>query len=366
MRTTYQVFNHSAQHMSEIPSESVDLIVTSPPYPMISMWDESFSTQDESIRRALREGKGEQASESMHTILDNVWAECVRVTKQGGIICVNIGDATRSLAGDFRLYSNHSRIISSFLALECAVLPDIIWRKPTNAPNKFLGSGMLPVGAYVTYEHEYILLFRKGKRRQFLTPDEKALRRESAYFWEERNIWFSDIWTDIVGVRQPLTSGVSRKRSAAFPFELPYRLIAMFSIKNDVILDPFAGTGTTLVAALALGRNAIGVEIDESFCSEITTNVLNAKESANEYNRERLIRHYQFVVERLVQGKELKYENTHYGCPVVTAQEVEIHFSNVVDVQECSNGVITAEYNNETHEDKWEENANMAGQLVLQ
>ena len=75
-------------------------------------------------------------------------------------------------------------------------IPLILWRKQTNAPNKFMGSGMLPAGAYVTLEHEYILVLRKGSKREFKKAEEKRNRHESAIFWEERNIWYSDIWMD--------------------------------------------------------------------------------------------------------------------------------------------------------------------------
>ncbi len=90
------------------------------------------------------------------------------------------------------------------MRLGFVTLPDILWRKPTNASYKFMGSEMLPVGAYVTNEHEYILLARKGVRRIFQTRDEKQVRRQSTFFWEERNHWFSGIWTDLRGTKQKL------------------------------------------------------------------------------------------------------------------------------------------------------------------
>ena len=74
----------------------------------------------------------------MHEVLDKAWAESYRALKHGGIACINIGDATRTLNGDFQLYSNHSRILASCLNIGFASLPDILWRKPTNAPNKFM------------------------------------------------------------------------------------------------------------------------------------------------------------------------------------------------------------------------------------
>jgi len=291
---------------------------------MVEMWDEIFSKQEKRISSCLSKSRGREAFQLMHEVLDKAWAESYRVLKHGGIACINIGDATRTLNGDFQLYSNHSRILNNCLSLGFASLPDILWRKPTNAPNKFMGSGMLPVGAYVTYEHEYILVLRKGNRREFKSVTDKEARRKSAFFWEERNIWFSDIWFDIRGIGQDLVEKKARQRSAAFPFELAYRLISMFSINGDVVLDPFVGTGTTLAASLASGRNAIGIEIDETFIPSICSLIESMPSVANTYNRERLLRHTQFVEKRIKEKGPLKYSNVHYGFPVMTTQETEL------------------------------------------
>lgn len=88
-------------------------------------------------------------------------------------------------------------------------LPNIIWRKQTNAPNKFMGSGMLPCGAYVTLEHEWVLIFRKGGKREYKKVDAKLGRMKGSFFWEERNIWFSDVW-EIKGVKQRFKKHHSR------------------------------------------------------------------------------------------------------------------------------------------------------------
>ncbi len=117
----------------------------------------------------------------------------------------------------------------------------------------------------MTYEHEYVLLFRKGLKRSFGSDREKQNRRASAFFWEERNKWFSDVWMDLVGTVQGLNDRETRSRSAAFPFELAFRLICMHSVYGDTVLDPFLGTGTSLAGAIAAGRNGIGVEIDPGF-----------------------------------------------------------------------------------------------------
>ena len=146
MKTTHQFYFKNAKDMSAVSSESVDLVVTSPPYPMIEMWDEVFTLQDKTIGKALKANDGPTAFESMHRQLDSVWEEVDRVLKPSGIVCVNIGDATRTIRGDFALYSNHSRIISFFLKQGFTGMPIILWRKQTNAPNKFMGSGMYPPG----------------------------------------------------------------------------------------------------------------------------------------------------------------------------------------------------------------------------
>ena len=212
MKTTHKILFQNARDLGEIPSESVDLVVTSPPYPMIDLWDKMFSSQNPEIQRALASNNGKKAYALMHEILDSVWDEAFRVLKNGRFACINIGDATRKVGDDFCLYPNHARILNYLLNLGFSVLPDILWRKQANTPNKFMGSGMLPAGAYVTLEHEYILILRKGSKREFKTEDEKENRRESALFWEERNIWYSDVWTDIKGREQKLPTAMPRLR----------------------------------------------------------------------------------------------------------------------------------------------------------
>ena len=119
-------------------------------------------------------GDGKQAYALIHQILDAVWDEVFRVLKDGRFACINIGDATRTLKNNFCLYPNHARILNYLLSIGFSALPDILWRKQANTPNKFMGSGMLPAGAYVTLEHEYILIVRKGSKREFKIEKEKT------------------------------------------------------------------------------------------------------------------------------------------------------------------------------------------------
>lgn len=326
MQTLHQVVYADARHMHSVGDESVELIVTSPPYPMIEMWDAAFTAMNPAIAATLNAKAGLKTFELMHQELDKVWRECVRVLKPGGIICINIGDAVRTLADDFQMYANHARIINACYQLNLTQLPDILWRKPTNAPNKFMGSGMLPVGAYVTYEHEYILLFRKGSRRVFKTAEEKQKRRASAFFWEERNCWFSDVWTDVKGTAQQLIDPVIRQRSAAYPFELAYRLICMHSIYGDTVLDPFLGTGTTMAAAIAGGRNSVGIESAAQLQSIIHQSAEQALSIGVKRIAARLCHHQDFVLLRSQNGLECKYRNHFYDFPVMTSYETDIKF----------------------------------------
>lgn len=335
--TTHRIIIDAAQSMHQLKDESIQLVVTSPPYPMIEMWDSSFASQNPIIETALKISDAQLAFEQMHIELDKVWFELSRVVVAGGFVCVNIGDATRSVNQQFALYSNHSRIITAFTKLGFVNLPNILWRKQTNAPNKFMGSGMLPAGAYVTLEHEWILIFRKGNKPDFKTQTEKLKRKQSAYFWNERNAWFSDVW-DLKGIRQIIHKNANktsnkniRNRSAAFPFEIPYRLINMYSLQGDTILDPFLGTATTMVAAIAANRNSIGFEIESDFSNIIIENILSVPLAFyNKVIQNRIESQQQFIESN--QNREFKHYNKNLNLPVMTNQETEILFRYIKEI----------------------------------
>jgi len=332
--TTHQIIIDAAQNMQAIADNSIALVVTSPPYPMIKMWDEIMANQNPAIQVALDENNGQTAFELMHQELDKVWKEVERVLQPGGFACINIGDATRTINGDFALYPSHARIINAFQELGIPNLPNIIWRKQTNAPNKFMGSGMLPSGAYVTLEHEWILIFRKGGKRVFKSAADKLARQQSSYFWEERNQWFSDLW-DLKGTKQRIDKSETRKRSAAYPFEVPYRLINMFSLQQDTILDPFVGTGTTTLAAIASNRNSIGYEIDSLFLDIILENIAATPVSFfNNYLQNRLDKHDKFVEERTadIKKKPIKHFHKKMNVAVMTSQEKQMEFNFVKEL----------------------------------
>ncbi|MFP4508845.1 MAG: DNA-methyltransferase [Spirochaetaceae bacterium] len=346
MQTVHTLHFSSSLDMAGIRPESVDLVVTSPPYPMIAMWDEVFSARSDRVRKALQDDDGAAAFEAMHAVLDTVWGECGRVLRPGGFLCINVGDATRTIAGNFRLYSNHARITNACLSCGFQALPIIHWRKQTNAPNKFMGSGMLPAGAYVTLEHEYVLVFRNGGKRAF-SPADAERRRRSAFFWEERNRWFSDAW-DFKGVRQPLvhpkravgnrkTGTELRKRSAAFPLELASRLICMYSLQGDTVLDPFLGTGTTTAAAVLHARNSVGYELSADLEAAIREVIGVAASRSGDMVRERLSAHERFVEEtEAKRGKPLGYTNANHDVRVMTRQETGLALPEVVDFRDIS------------------------------
>jgi len=425
LQTRHCLYYRDARWLDFLEDESIHLVVTSPPYPMIEMWDGTFFGLNPEIGEALENGHYQASFEMIHRELGRVWRELYRVLQPGGFACINIGDATRTIGGRFQLFPNHSRIIQAFRETGFDTLPAILWRKQTNAPNKFMGSGMLPAGAYVTLEHEYILIFRKGAKREFNTSAEKEKRRESALFWEERNRWFSDLW-DFKGVRQDLAShyrynresnsnagenherlslpchggnendtgpgptgacenyssgnppasppgvisdlagsrapgsgspehsqarrglyqgggrqsspgstGDPRKRSGAYPYLLPYRLINMYSVYGDTVLDPFLGTGTTTLAALACGRNSVGCELDQNFASFLEEKLTDRglPGELNRHHRERLHEHLRFVEEFTAEkGKPPGHINRVYGFPVVTKQETSLQVLPVRDI----------------------------------
>jgi DNA modification methylase len=343
-QTSHRVNYRSAGELNLVDERSVDLVVTSPPYPMIEMWDRDFCVLNGAIQTALSAGECARAFNLMHEELDKVWNRLHFLVKDGGIVCVNVGDATRTVKENFQLFSSHSRIINKFLSIGFQNLPNIIWRKTTNAPNKFMGSGMLPPGAYVTLEHEYILVFRKGGKRNFKTPSEKQLRRESAFFWEERNQWFSDVWFDLKGAGQDLNHDDLRKRSAAFPFELAYRLINMFSVKGDLILDPFLGTGTTMFAAMAAERNSMGYEIDENFRRHISNKLPEFSGFANKMIQTRIASHGKFMEERLRNGNPPKFEIQTLGLPCVSRQESDMILRYIGSIEDLGDDTYKANY----------------------
>lgn len=283
MRTKHEIFIANSQRMPEIPDSSVHLVVTSPPYPMIKMWDTQFTminpkiaTLWKKLEKNNKKAIVTQIYEAMHKTLASTWLETYRVLINGGIACINIGDATRTLNNEFRLFPNHSKIIENCERIGFTTLPYILWKKPTTKPKykgkgAFLGSGFLPPNAYITLDCEFILIFRKGNIRKFSPKD--PIRYNSVFTKQQRDKWFTQIW-GVIGKRQ--TSTQIERRTAAYPDEIANRLIRMFSVKGDTVLDPFLGSGTTIKLSMHNERNSIGYEIDETLLPLIKKKIKTA------------------------------------------------------------------------------------------
>ena len=246
------------RQMSYTDNESVDLIVTSPPY-----W------QLKDYGNPSQIGFNQSYAEYIDS-LNLVWQECHRVLKPGCRLCINIGDqfARATYYGRYKVVSIHSEIIRFCETIGFDYMGSIIWQKPTtmrpSGGSKVMGSYPYPRGGIVKIDYEYILLFKKPGTYKASSQEEKDLSRLTD---EEWNTFFSSHWT-FKGDRQ-------NKHIAVFPEELPYRLIRMFSFYGDTILDPFMGSGTTALSAIRNGRNAIGYEINPDFLKFYDDKVLS-------------------------------------------------------------------------------------------
>lgn len=231
-----KIHNKNSAEMTEIQDGEVQLIVTSPPYPMIERWDRHFGTRD---------------FEEQHQQLLQTWKECYRILDEGGILCINIGDATRSINGNFVCYPNYAKVVSLCMELGLHPLIPILWKKIQNRHTAYLGSGFHPPNLIISQDTEHIAVFRKGHCRQIKTTEPK--RAAAHISREERDLWCSQLW-EIPGARG---AGVT----ASFPPEIPYRLISLFSIVGDLVVDPFSGSHTTGIVAERLQRRFVGYEI---------------------------------------------------------------------------------------------------------
>lgn len=259
MKTPYHTLvNGDCRSMDYINSESIDLIITSPPYWQLKDYGES------------RQIGFNQSYEDYINSLNLVWMECFRVLKSGSRLCVNIGDqfARSAYYGRYKIVPIHSEIIRFCETIGFDFMGSIIWQKPTSmhtsGGGKVMGSYPYPKGGIVKIDYENILLFKKPGVVQAPTADIKELSKLSDEEWHS---FFTSHW-NFYGERQD-------KHIAVFPEELPYRLIRMFSFCGDTVLDPFMGSGTTALAALKNGRNAIGYEINPEFFVFYKEKVLN-------------------------------------------------------------------------------------------
>ncbi len=149
---------------------------------------------------------------------------------------------------------------------------------------------------------------------------------------------------DVKGARQKIRNKALRDRSAAFPFDVPYRLIHMYSVAGDTVLDPFTGSGTTLAAAAAAGRNSIGYEIDAGFKEAIVFRMESSVAPARILVKERLRAHREFVQKRTAEKGPLKHSNFYYDFPVMTAQEKNLRLPLACRVRRVASDVFETDY----------------------
>jgi DNA modification methylase len=240
-----------SREMDWIPSGSVHLVLTSPPY-----W-----TLKEYPRHESQLGLIEDY-DAFHDELDKVWKHAFRVLVPGGrLVCV-VGDVclSRRRHGKHSVMPLHADIVVRARKIGFDNLSPIFWYKIANASyevengSSFLGKPYEP-NAIIKNDVEFILMLRKpGGYRQ--PTDEQ--REASKLTKEEYQEWFRQVWNGLMGES-------TRYHPAPYPEELAHRLVRMFSFVGDTVLDPFMGTGTTLLAAAKCGRNSIGVEIDHSY-----------------------------------------------------------------------------------------------------
>jgi site-specific DNA-methyltransferase (adenine-specific) len=234
--------------MSELTANSVHLAITSPPY-----WQLKDYGTDTQI------GYHHSYEEYINN-LNLVWKECYRVLHNGCRLCVNIGDqfARAVYYGRYKVIPIREEIIKFCENIGFDYMGAIIWQKVTTSNTTGggvqMGSYPYPRNGILKLDYEFVLIFKKSGDAPKPTKENKELSKMTA---EEWNTYFAGHW-NFAGARQD-------NHIAMFPEELPKRLIKMFAFVDDTVLDPFAGSGTTNLAAKNLGRNSIGYEINPEF-----------------------------------------------------------------------------------------------------
>lgn len=249
--------------MNSIDDDSIGFVVTSPPY---------WSIVDYDVQNQIGFGQTiEEYLSSMKIVIE----EMFRVLGPGCRAAINIGDQylRASEHGRYRVEPIPSYL--SIIGMNAGFdhMGGIIWNKisttKTSGGCSLMGSMYYPKDGHVTYEHEFILLLKKPGK--VIRPSKEILEK-SKLSKEERLTWFRGMWSDV----RP-----SKKvdHPAAFPVEIPLRLIKMYSFWGETILDPFMGSGTTAVASRMTGRDCVGFEINPDFCQIAERRVSDVREA---------------------------------------------------------------------------------------
>jgi modification methylase len=234
--------------MTELSDNSVHLTITSPPY-----WQLKDYGTDNQIGF-------HDSYENYINNLNLVWKECYRTLHNGCRLCVNIGDqfARAVYYGRYKVIPIREEIIKFCENIGFDYMGAIIWQKVTTSNTTGggvqMGSYPFPRNGILKLDYEFVLVFKKLGDAPKPTKEQKEFSKMTA---EEWNTFFAGHW-NFAGARQ-------NNHIAMFPEELPRRLIKMFSFIGETVFDPFAGSGTTSLAAKNLDRNSVGFEINEEF-----------------------------------------------------------------------------------------------------
>ncbi len=238
------IFNKSSEEMSELPDDSIHLMVTSPPYNVGKEYDNDL-TLEEYLAFLMR-----------------VWKETYRVLVPGGRACVNVANVGRK-----PYIPLHASIMNNMIDLGFLMRGEIIWDKAASASTSTAwGSWQSATNPTLRDTHEYILVFSKGSFRR-----DRMDGRVSTISKEEFLEFTKSVWGF------PSESARKVGHPAPFPTELPYRLIQLYTFSNEIVLDPFMGSGQTALAALKAGRHFIGYELSEEYCELANHRIQNRK-----------------------------------------------------------------------------------------
>ena len=226
-----KIYNHTSADMFELADNSVHLSVTSPPYNVGKDYDEDL-TEAEYFK-----------------LLERVWQEVYRVLVPGGRACINIANIGR------KPYIPLNAMISNQMnEIGFLMRGEIIWQKSASAGVSCAwGSWRSASNPVLRDTHEYILVFSK---RRF---DRCAKARESTITKEDFLECTKSVWTF------PAESAKRVNHPAPYPVELPRRLIELYTFADDIVLDPFVGSGTTAVAAVNAGRRYVGYDTCDAY-----------------------------------------------------------------------------------------------------
>jgi site-specific DNA-methyltransferase (adenine-specific) len=226
------IFCHSAGTMSELPDSSVHLMVTSPPYNDRKEYDEDLSLLD------------------YLSLLERVWKETQRVLVPGGRMCINVANLGRKPYIPLDAFIAEQAIGLGFL-----MRGEIIWNKGASAsPSTAWGSWKSAGNPILRDVHEYILVFSKDAYKR-----QNPQKRASTITRDEFLEYNKSMWNF------PAESARKIGHPAPFPVELPRRLIQLYTFENEIVLDPFMGSGQTAIAARKSGRHYIGYDINETY-----------------------------------------------------------------------------------------------------